>query len=133
MNKDQEKLDDQIDRFLQAEEDGLKPRFSNANLIREIFSKNHSDKGKNLLIFFSLAGLAACLAFAFLSHFTTPSSDSSDSLTQRSQVQSVEPLLDSDKELLEDLLAMPQEMNWGEALPDESTFDLLVMLDQPFE
>ena len=132
MNKNPEKLDDQIDRFLQAEEDGLKPRFSNANLAREIFSENHSDKGRNLLILFSLVGLAACLVFAFLSHFTTPS-DSSDSLTQRSQVQSVEPLLDSDKELLEDLLAMPQEMNWGEALPDESTFDLLVMLDQPFE
>ena len=91
MNKNSEKLDDQIDRFLQAEEDGLKPRFSNANLAREIFSENHSDKGRNLLILFSLVGLAACLVFAFLSHFTTPS-DSSDSLTQRSQVQSVEPL-----------------------------------------
>ena len=132
MNKNPEKLDDQIDRFLQAEEDGLKPRFSNANLAREIFSKNHSDKGRNLLILFSLVGLAACLVFAFLSHFIPPS-DSSDSLTQRSQVQTPELLLDSDKELLEDLLAMPQEMNWGEALPDESTFDLLVMLDQPFE
>jgi hypothetical protein len=132
MNKNSEKLDDQIDRFLQAEEDGLKPRFSNANLAREIFSKNHSDKGRNLLILFSLVGLAACLVFAFLSHFIPPSG-SSDSLTQRSQVQTAELLLDSDKELLEDLLAMPQEMNWGEALPDESTFDLLVMLDQPFE
>ena len=132
MNKDPKKLDDQIDRFLQAEEDGLKPRFSNANLAREIFSGKHPDKGKNLLVPFSLVGLAACLAFAFLSHFATPS-DSSDPLTQRPQVQPVEPLLDSDKELLENLLAMPQEMNWGEALPDESTFDLLVMLDQPFE
>jgi len=28
---------------------------------------------------------------------------------------------------------MPQEMNWGEALPDESTLDLMVMLDQSFE
>ena len=132
MNKNPEKLDDQIDRFLQAEEDGQKPRFSNATLAREIFSKNHSDKGKNLLIPFLLVGLAACLVFAFLTHFTSPS-DSSDSLTQRPQVQPLEPLLDSDKELLENLLAMPQEMNWGEALPDESTFDLLVMLDQPFE
>ena len=132
MNKDPKKLDEQIDRFLQAEEDGLKPRFSNANLAREIFSGKHPDKGKNLLVTFSLVGLAACLAFAFLSHFTTPSA-SSDSLTQRPQVQPVELLLDSDKELLENLLAMPQEMNWGEALPDESTFDLLVMLDQPFE
>ena len=52
---------------------------------------------------------------------------------QGAEVQPVEPLLDSDKELLEDLLVMPQEMNWGEALPDEATFDLLVMLDQTFE
>ena len=59
--------------------------------------------------------------------------ESDDSLTQRPLVQPVEPLLDSDKELLVDLLAMPQEMNWGEALPDESTLDLLVMLDQSFE
>ena len=132
MNKNPKKLDDQIDRFLQAEEDGLKPSFSNANLAREIFSKNHSDKGKNLLIPFLLVGLAACLVFAFLSRFS-PTTDQESSPTQGAQVQSVEPLLDSDKELLEDLLAMPQEMNWGEALPDESTFDLLVMLDQPFE
>jgi len=132
MNNNPEELDERIDRFLQAEEDGLKPNFSNADLAREIFSRNHSEKGKNLLIPFSLAGLAACLAFALLSHFSPPS-ESSDSLTQRPQVQPVEPLLDSDKELLEDLLAMPQEMNWGEALPDESTLDLLVMLDQPFE
>jgi len=132
MNKNPEKLDDQIDRFLQAEEDGLKPRFSNANLAREIFSKNHSDKGKNLLIPFLLVGLAACLVFAFLPRFS-PTTDQGSSPTQGAQVQPVEPLLDSDKELLEDLLVMPQEMNWGEALPDESTFDLLVMLDQPFE
>ena len=132
MNMDPEKLDDQIDRFLQAEEDGLKPRFSNTNLAREIFSKNHSDKGKNLLIPFLLAGLAACLVFAFLPRFS-PKTDQESSPAQGAQVQSVEPLLDSDKELLEDLLAMPQEMNWEEALPDESTFDLLVMLDQPFE
>ena len=132
MNKKPEELDERIDRFLQAEEDGLKPNFSNANLAREIFSGKHPDKGKNLLVPFSLVGLAACLAFAFLSHFTSPS-DSSGSLTQRPEVQAVEPLLDSDKELLESLLSMPQEMNWGEALPDDSTFDLLVMLDQPFE
>ena len=59
--------------------------------------------------------------------------ESGDSLTQRSLVQPVEPLLDSDKELLVDLLAMPQEMNWGKLLPDEATLDLLVMLDQSFE
>ena len=110
----------------------MKPGFSNENLAREIFSKNPADQRKNRLIPFFLVGLAACLVFAFLSHFIPPSG-SSDSLTQRSQVQTAELLLDSDKELLEDLLAMPQEMNWGEALPDESTFDLLVMLDQPFE
>ena len=40
-------------------------------------------------------------------------SESGDSSTQRPLVQPVEPLLDSDKELLVDLLAMPQEMNWG--------------------
>ena len=132
MNKDQEKLDDQIDRFLQADEDGLKPRFSNANLAQEIFSKSHSDKRSNPVIPFLLAGLAACLVFAFLPRFSQ-TNDQGSSRTQSTKTQPVEPLLDSDKELLEDLLAMPQEVNGGEALPDESTFDLLVMLDQSFE
>ena len=132
MNKDPKKLDDQIDRVLQAEEDGLKPRFSSANLAREIFSRNDSEKDSGRLIPFLIAGLAACVAFVLLSPFGVPS-ESGDSLTQRPLVQPVEPLLDSDKELLVDLLAMPQEMNWGEALPDESTLDLLVMLDQSFE
>ena len=132
MNKKSEELDERIDRFLQAEEDGLRPNFSNANLARDIFSRNDSEKGRGRLIPFLIAGLAACVAFVLLSPFGALS-ESGDSLTQRPLVQPVEPLLDSDKELLVDLLAMPQEMNWGEALPDESTLDLLVMLDQSFE
>jgi hypothetical protein len=124
--------DDQIDRFLQAEEDNLKPSFSDENLAREIFARNRPDRRRNRLISFSLVGLAACLAFAFLSQFRQ-SSDPDESFTLVPSPQSPEPLLDSDKELLENLLVMPQEMNWGEALPDESTLDLLVMLDQPFE
>jgi hypothetical protein len=131
MNKDPEKLDDQIDRFLQAEEAALKPRFSNANLAREIFSKNPADQRKNRLIPFFLVGLAACIVFAFLSQFLQ-SGNSSEAVNQGDQPQTAE-LLDSDKQLLEELLAMPYEMNWGEALPDESTFDLLVLLDQPIE
>ncbi len=131
MNKDPEKLDDQIDRFLQAEQADLKPGFSNANLAREIFSKNPADQRKNRLIPFFLVGLAACIVFAFLSQFHQ-SGNSSEAFNQGDQPQAAE-LLDSDKQLLEDLLAMPHEMNWGEALPDESTFDLLVLLDQPIE
>jgi hypothetical protein len=84
------------------------------------------------LIPFLIAGLAACVAFVLLSPFGAPS-ELGDSLTSLPLVKPVEPLLDSDKELLVDLLAMPQEMNWGEALPDEATLDLLVMLDQSFE
>jgi len=132
MNKKPEEFDEQIDRFLQAEEDGLTPNFSNANLAREIFSLNNSEKGRSRLIPFLIAGLAACVAFVLLSPFGAPS-ELGDSLTSLPLVKPVEPLLDSDKELLVDLLAMPQEMNWGEALPDEATLDLLVMLDQSFE
>ncbi len=128
MNKNSENADDRIDRFLQAEQDGLKPKFSNADLACKILSGNRSGRSKNPLLSFSILGLAACLAFALFTHFSQPK-QSVDSLSRRSQV---EPLFDSDKELLEDLLTMPQEMN-GEALPDESTFDLLVMLDQPLE
>ena len=132
MNKKPEEFDEQIDRFLQAEEDGLTPNFSNANLAREIISLNNSEKGRSRLIPFLIAGLAACVAFVLLSPFGAPS-ELGDSLTSLPLVKPVEPLLDSDKELLVDLLAMPQEMNWGEALPDESTLDLMVMLDQSFE
>jgi len=132
MNKNPDKVDDQIDRFLQAEEDGLKPKFSNAKLASEVFACKRTEPRRGIILAFSLAGLAACVAFAFLLRFS-PAGDPSDSLTQGVQVRSVEPLLDSDKELLEDLLVMPQEMNWVEALPDEATLDLLVMLDQPFE
>lgn len=132
MNKNPNKVDDRIDRFLQAEEDGLKPKFSNAKLASEVFACKRTEPRRGIILAFSLAGLAACVAFAFLSRFS-PAGDPSDSLTQGVQVRSVEPLLDSDKELLEDLLVMPQEMNWVEALPDEATLDLLVMLDQPFE
>ena len=130
MNPD--KVDDQIDRFLQAEEDGLKPKFSNAKLASEVFACKRAEPRRGMILAFSLAGLAACVTFAFLSRFS-PLADRRDSQMQGAQVRPVEPLLDSDKELLEDLLVMPQELNWGEALPDEATFDLLVMLDQPFE
>lgn len=132
MNKNPDKVDDQIDRFLQAEEDGLKPKFSNAKLASEVFACKRAEPRRGMILAFSLAGLAACVAFAFLWR-VSPLADQRDARMHGAQVQSVEPLLDSDKELLEDLLVMPQEMNWGEALPDEATFDLLVMLDQPFE
>ena len=69
MNKKPEELDERIDRFLQAEEEGLNPNFSNANLARDIFSRNDSDKGRGRLIPFLISGLAACLAFALLSPF----------------------------------------------------------------
>ena len=132
MNHKPEDLDERIDHFLRAEDKGRNPNFSNADFAREIFSRNDSDKGRGRLFPFWISGLAACLAFALLWPFDGLV-ESDDSLTQSSPVQPVEPLLDSDKELLVDLLAMPQEMNWGEALPDEATLDLLVMLDQSFE
>jgi hypothetical protein len=131
MNIKPDKREERIERFLQAEEDNLKPNFSNDDLAKDILAGNRPDRRRNRLISFSLVGMAACLAFAFLSF--PQSRESGGSLTSESPRQSTELLLDSDKELLEDLLAMPQEMNWGEALPDESTLDLLVMLDQPFE
>ena len=132
MNIKPDKREERIERFLQAEEDNLKPNFSNDDLAREILEENRPNRRRKRLISFSLVGMAACLAFSFLSQFPQPSG-SGGSLTSESPRQSTELLLDSDKELLEDLLVMPQEMNWGEALPDESTLDLLVMLDQPFE
>ena len=132
MNKNPDKVDDQIDRFLQAQDEGLKPKFSNAKLASEVFACKRAEPRSGIFLAFSLAELAACVTLAFLSPLS-PLADRRDSLVQGAQVQPVEPLHDSDKELLEDLLVMPQELNWGEALQDEATFDLLVMLDQPFE
>jgi hypothetical protein len=72
--------------------------------------------------------MAACLLIAFLSDFQMPT-DGQESAVRVGRTPGSEPLLDSDKVLLEDLMAMPAEINWEKTLPDESTFDLLVMLD----
>ena len=61
-----EELDERIDRFLQAEEEGLRPNFSNANLARDIFSRNDSEKGRGRLIPFCLQDWPhAWLSFSF--------------------------------------------------------------------
>ena len=128
MNKKPEELDERIDRFLQAEEEGLRPNFSNANLARDIFSRNDSEKGRGRLIPFLIAvgRMRGFLSFAlradWIGRFLHPTP----------LVQPVEPLLDSDKELLVDLFAMPQEMNGG-SFAGRINLDLLVMLDQSFE
>lgn len=121
--------EERIKRFLQAEESETKSAFTDARLAREILTHNEVDAPKKNLIRFVPLTMVACLLVVFTFNFQMPRS-SQESVARG---QSVEPLFDSDKELLEDLMALPQEMNWGEALPDESTFDLLVMLDQPFE
>ncbi|MBN38974.1 MAG: hypothetical protein CMI29_11000 [Opitutae bacterium] len=121
--------EERIERFLQAEESETRSAFTDARLAREILMDNEVDAPKKNLIRFVPLAMVACLLLVFSFNFQGPWS-SQESVAR---VQSVEPLLDSDKELLEDLMGLPQEMNWGEALPDESTFDLLVMLNQPYD
>ena len=129
MNIKPDQQEERIERFLQAEESETRSAFTDTRLAREILTDNEVDAPKKNLIRFVPLAMVACLLLVFSFNFQMPRS-SPESVTR---VQSVEPLLDSDKELLEDLMGLPQEMNWGEALPDESTFDLLVMLDQPFD
>jgi hypothetical protein len=129
MNIKPDQQEERIERFLQAEESETRSAFTDARLAREILTDNEVDAPKKNLIRFVPLAMVACLLLLLSFNFQMPRS-SPESVAR---VQSVEPLLDSDKELLEDLMALPQEMNWGEALPDESTFDLLVMLDQPFD
>ena len=129
MNIKPDQQEERIERFLQAEESETRSAFTDARLAREILTDNEVDAPKKNLIRFVPLAMVACLLIVFSFNFQMPRS-SQESVAR---VQSVEPLLDSDKELLEDLMGLPQEMNWGEALPDESTFDLLVMLDQPFD
>ena len=129
MKDNSDKTEEQVECFLRTEESEARPRFEDAKLAREILMHNKVDGPKRTLLRFVPFAIAACLLIAFLFNFQMPN----DSPEDVAQVQFPEPLLDSDKELLEDLLVMPQEMNWGEALPDESTLDLLVLLDQPLE
>ena len=129
MIKKPDKQEERIERFLQAGESETSSEFADARLAREILTHNEVDAPEKNLIRFAPVAMAACLLFALLLNFQNSKSVHNEVVG----VQSVEPLLDSDKELLEDLMSMPQEMNGGEALPDESTFDLLVMLDQPLE
>tara|TARA_E500000331_G_C16800597_1_gene516426 strand:+ start:154 stop:543 length:390 start_codon:yes stop_codon:yes gene_type:complete len=129
MNIKPDQQEERIERFLQAEESETRSAFTDARLAREILTDNEVDTPKKNLIRFVPLAMVACLLLVFSFNFQMPRF-SPESVAR---VQPVEPLLDSDKELLEDLMALPQEMNWREALPDESTFDLLVMLDQPFD
>ena len=129
MNIKPDQQEERIERFLQAEESETRSAFTDARLAREILTDNEVDTPKKNLIRFIPLAMVACLLLLFAFNFQMPRS-SPESVAR---VQPVEPLLDSDKELLEDLMALPQEMNWREALPDESPFDLLVMLDQPFD
>ena len=129
MNIKPDQQEERIERFLQAEESETRSAFTDARLAREILTDNEVEAPKKNLIRFVPLAMVACLLLLLSFNFQMPRS-SPESVAR---VQSVEPLLDSDKELLEDLMALPQEMNWREALPDESTFDLLVMLDQPFD
>jgi hypothetical protein len=129
MNIKPDQQEERIERFLQAEESETSSEFADERLAREILMHNEVDApGKNLIRFVPLA-MVACLLLVLLFNFENSKGVNEGFV----MLQSVEPLLDSDKELLEDLMGLPQEMNWGEALPDESTFDLLVMLDQPFD
>jgi hypothetical protein len=128
MKNNSDKLEEQVERFLQAEEIEGRPKFSDASLAREILTRNKVDAPKGNLLRFVLLGMAACLLIAFLSDFQMPT-DGQESAVRIGRTQGSEPLLDSDKVLLEDLMAMPAEINWEKTLPDESTFDLLVMLD----
>ena len=131
MNENTEEIEERIDRFLQAEENESSPAFEDAALARDII-RDHQDgfpRVAGKLLPYVTLGLAACLALAFLPDFG-PGDAAEESPTQDSIAES---LLDSDKELLEDLIALPGEMGTMEVLPDSSTLDLLALLDSPLE
>ena len=89
----------------------------------------NSDRRAGKLLPYVTLGLAACLALAFIPGFG-PRDAAEESPTQDSIA---EYLKDSDKELLEDLMALPGEVGTMEVLPDSSTLDLLALLDSPLE
>ena len=131
MNENTEEIEERMDRFLQAEENESSPAFQDATLARDII-RDHQDgfpRVAGKLLPYVTLGLAACLALAFLPDFG-PGDAAEESPTQDSIAVS---LLDSDKELLEDLMALRGEMGTMEVLPDSSTLDLLALLDSPLE
>jgi hypothetical protein len=131
MNENTEEIEERMDRFLQAEENESSPAFQDATLARDII-RDHQDgfpRVAGKLLPYVTLGLAACLALAFLTDFG-PGDAAEESPTQDSIAVS---LLDSDKELLEDLMALRGEMGTMEVLPDSSTLDLLALLDSPLE
>ena len=101
MNENTEEIEERMDRFLQAEENESSPAFQDATLARDII-RDHQDgfpRVAGKLLPYVTLGLAACLALAFLPDFG-PGDAAEESPTQDSIAVS---LLDSDKELLEDL------------------------------
>ena len=131
MNENTEEIEERMDRFLQAEENESSPAFQDATLARDII-RDHQDgfpRVAGKLLPYVTLGLAACLALAFLPDFGLGDA-AEESPTQDPIAES---LLDSDKELLEDLMALPGEMGTMEVLPDSSTLDLLALLDSPLE
>ncbi|HAW99179.1 MAG TPA: hypothetical protein DCX67_11645 [Opitutae bacterium] len=131
MNKNTEEIEERIDRFLQAEENESFPAFQDAALAKDII-RNHQDgfpRVAGKMLPYVTLGLAACLAFAFLPDFGA--GDAAEEFQMQDSI--AESLLDSDKELLEDLMALPVDVGTMEVLPDSSTLDLLALLDSPLE
>ena len=131
MRKEKE-LDRSIDQYL-SNKSALPGEDFNELVIRRIEQLPTSvETGRRTISFLlplSVTALAACLLF-----FLWPLPSGEDPEVQQSQFipdqhETGSPLKEPEKELIEDLMVVPEKWINTETLPDEQTYELLVLLD----
>ena len=131
MRKEKE-LDRSIDQYL-SNKSTLPREDFNELVIRRIEQLPTSvETGRRTISFLlplSVTALAACLLF-----FLLPLPSDEDPEVQQSQYipdqhETGSPLKEPEKELIEDLMVVPEKWINTETLPDEQTYELLILLD----
>jgi hypothetical protein len=128
----EEELDRSIDQYL-SNKSALPREDFNESVIQRIEElPSFVETGRRTISFLlplSVTALAACLLFFLL---PLPSGEYPE--VQQTQLildqhEAGSQLKESEKELIEDLMVVPEKWINNETLPDEQTYDLLVLLD----
>lgn len=128
----EKELDRSIDQYLSNKSALPREDFSELVIRRIEQLPTSVETGRRTISFLlplSVTALAACLLFFFL-----PLPSDEDPEVQQSQYipdqhETVSPLKEPEKELIEDLMVVPEKWINTETLPDEQTYELLVLLD----
>ena len=130
MKKDNS-IDGDINEYLSNEKKSLNDDFTRnvLNQIKSIEKRPIQGKRKISLFPVIVFGFASCLLFFFI--ITSPNHDLVDSSMNKISFDEsrVTTLGESEQVMLEDLMALPDELDESSMLFIEETYDLLVLLD----